>query len=92
MLLLVLAFHYTSNDSLAMILAPRSQGLRAAKVGQHGGGLSVCRTPPNKLEWEPYCGGKFREQALPPWTARECGPPRPPRLRQAFVVVVLDFS
>ena len=42
------------------ILDKDSRGIRASTAGQHGGGLSVCLTPPHNLSWEPYCGGDFR--------------------------------
>ena len=45
---------------LQYILADKSKGLRASKAGQHGGGLSLCRTAPHEFGWQPYCGGEFR--------------------------------
>ena len=50
-----LAFHFTDVTSATYILDPASHGLRASKVGQHGGGLSMCMTPPYELAWEKHC-------------------------------------
>ena len=43
-----LAVHFTSLVSAKLILSAQSHGLRASKVGQAGGGLSVvyCDNPP----------------------------------------------
>ena len=54
-----LVYHFTSKETAGFIL--EGQGLRASKVGQLGGGLSVCKAPPHEMGWEQYGGPTWRE-------------------------------
>ena len=54
-----LVYHFTSKKTAGFIL--EGQGLRASKVGQLGGGLSVCKAPPHEMGWEQYGGPTWRE-------------------------------
>jgi len=55
-----LAYHFTSKEMVGIIMAPGSHGLRASKVGQLGGGLSLCKLPPHELGWDKYGGPQWR--------------------------------
>ena len=54
-----LVYHFTSKKTAGFIL--EGHGLRASKVGQLGGGLSVCKAPPHEMGWEQYGGPTWRE-------------------------------
>ena len=56
-----LAYHFTSKNTAALIMSDVSYGLRASKVGQLGGGLFVCKTPPHEMGWDKYGGLAWRE-------------------------------
>ena len=56
-----LVWHFTSHPSAEFITARGSHGLRASKVGQLGGGLSVCTEAPHDLGWNKYGKGPWRE-------------------------------
>ena len=55
-----LGYHFTSEESIQLILSEVSQGLRASPGGQLNGGVSICKTPPHKFAWDPFTDGKFR--------------------------------
>merc|ERR1712176_842334 len=55
-----LVCHFTSRSTVNLILERGSKGLRASKVGQCAGGLSVCRVSPSKVGWEAYGSGEWR--------------------------------
>mmetsp|Transcript_32119 Transcript_32119/g.95847 ORF Transcript_32119/g.95847 Transcript_32119/m.95847 type:complete len:314 (+) Transcript_32119:87-1028(+) len=54
-----LVCHFTTLESAKFILASGSHGLRASKVGQAGGGLSICVEMPHQLGWDKHRGGEF---------------------------------
>merc|ERR1712048_760254 len=56
-----LVCHFTSRASIDLILGPGSKGLRASKMGQGGGGLSVCKVSPSQVGWEAYGSGEWRQ-------------------------------
>jgi hypothetical protein len=55
-----LVCHFTSRASVDLILGRGSTGLRASKLGQCAGGLSVCKVSPSQVGWEAYGAGEWR--------------------------------
>jgi hypothetical protein len=54
-----LAFHFTDKVSAGYILS--GNGIRASRVGQLGGGVSVCITSPVDMAWDAFQRGTFKE-------------------------------
>jgi hypothetical protein len=49
-----LGFHFTNLDSARLILQ-EGKGIRASKIGQLGGGVSICLTSPVEFGWDSNC-------------------------------------
>ena len=65
-----LCYHFTDASSADFILRKHNgnsdvtaggTGIRAARAGQLGGGVSVCVTSPVEFGWEAHQGGDFRK-------------------------------